>query len=202
MATGCFVHPLGHATTGRVPSSAELPLLCPRHARSRPAAQLLPLTTSLRDRNRRLEHCRNDATRHRGVLLTTLDDQERIAALHRDVPALERLWSKEFIVNAPNNEVVAGRRAVLDTFVVSGVINFSRFDRRIELVREDGEYVIVMGLETIQPISDAPGAGLAAGRTIERRFTNVWNSEDGTWRLFVRHANLIPNRTFGPAAIG
>ena len=132
-------------------------------------------------------------------LVLALDDQERAAALERDLSALERLWSDDFIVNAPNNEVVAGRRAVLDTFVSSGVINFSRFDRQIEFVREDGEYVIVMGLETIQPLTDAPGAGLAAGRTIERRFTNIWRNEGGTWRLFVRHANVIPNRPSGPA---
>ena len=65
----------------------------------------------------------------------TLDDQERLAALERDVPALDRLWSEEFVVNAPNNQVVVGRRAVLDTFVGLGVTNFSRFDRQIEFVR-------------------------------------------------------------------
>ena len=58
----------------------------------------------------------------------SLDDQERIAALKRDIPALERLWSEEFIVNAPNNQVVVGRRAVLETFVRAGVINFSIFE--------------------------------------------------------------------------
>ena len=102
----------------------------------------------------------------------SLDDQERAAALERDVAALKRLWSEEFVVNAPNNQVVAGRRAVLDTFVASGVINFSRFDRDIEFIRADGPFVIIMGLETIQPFSDATGAGLAAGQTIHRRFTN------------------------------
>jgi ketosteroid isomerase-like protein len=121
----------------------------------------------------------------------SLDDQERIAALERDVPALERLWSEDFVVNAPNNQVVAGRRAVLDTFVGSGVINFSRFDRQIEFIRAEGSFVIIMGLETIQPLSDAPGAGLVAGQTIERRFTNIWKNEAGTWRLFARHANVL-----------
>jgi hypothetical protein len=58
----------------------------------------------------------------------SLDDQERVAALERDIPALEELWSDEFIVNAPNNQVVVGKRAVLDTFVGSGVINFSKFE--------------------------------------------------------------------------
>src|SRR5262245_45869100 len=34
------------------------------------------------------------------------DDQERIAALRRDVSALEDLWSADFTVNAPNNRVI------------------------------------------------------------------------------------------------
>jgi ketosteroid isomerase-like protein len=124
----------------------------------------------------------------------SLDDQERIAALKRDLPALERLWSDQFTVNAPNNQVVVGKRAVLDTFVRAGVVNFSMFERRIEFIRADGSFVIIMGLETVQPIGDAPSAGLVAGRIIKRRFTNVWKNEAGTWRLFARHANVIPNR--------
>jgi len=125
----------------------------------------------------------------------SLDDQERIAALKRDIPALERLWSEEFIVNAPNNQVVVGRRAVLETFVRAGVINFSTFERQIELIRADGPFVVIMGLETVEPVSDAPSAGLVAGRTITRRFTNIWRNEAGTWRLFVRHANVLPAHT-------
>jgi ketosteroid isomerase-like protein len=123
-----------------------------------------------------------------------LDDKERVSALKRDVPALERLWSDQLILNAPNNQVVVGRRAVLDAFVHSGIINFSKFERQIEFIRADGPFVIIMGLETVQPISDAPSAGLLAGRLIKRRFTNIWKNEAGTWRLFVRHANVIPSR--------
>lgn len=86
----------------------------------------------------------------------SLDDQERAAALKRDVAALERLWSDQFTVNAPNNQVVIGKAAVLDTFVRAGVINFSSFERQIEFVRVDGDFAIIMGLETVKPISDAP----------------------------------------------
>src|SRR5262245_23103582 len=57
-------------------------------------------------------------------LVRSLDDQERAAALKRNVAALERLWSDQFTVNAPNNEVVIGKRAVLETFVHTGVINW------------------------------------------------------------------------------
>jgi ketosteroid isomerase-like protein len=121
----------------------------------------------------------------------SLDAEERLAALRRDVPALERLWSEQITVNAPTNQVVVGRQAVLDAFVHSQVINFSRFERTIEFVRTDGGFVFIMGLEMVTPITDAPNAGLVAGRTVHRRFTNVWKNEDGTWRLFARHANVI-----------
>lgn len=124
-------------------------------------------------------------------IVRALDDQERVAALRRDVPALERLWSDQFVVNSPDNQVVVGRSTVLDRYVRGGVINFSSFERRIEFVRADGPLVIIMGLETVVPISDAPAAGLVAGQAIRRRFTNIWKNEDGTWRLFVRHANVL-----------
>lgn len=120
-----------------------------------------------------------------------LDDQERAGALARDVSALQRLWSEHFTVNAPNNQVVVGRQAVLDTFVGAGVINFSTFERHIEFVRVDGSFVFIMGLETLVPLADAPAAGLVAGRQTKRRFTNIWKNEGGTWRLFARHANVI-----------
>jgi ketosteroid isomerase-like protein len=127
-------------------------------------------------------------------VVRSLDDRERIAALNRDIPALEQLWSEQFTVNAPNNRVVVGRRNNLDTFVRSGIINFSTFERTIEFIRVDGDFAVIMGLETVKPMSDAPSAGLVAGQLVERRFTNVWKREADTWRLYWRHASVIPSR--------
>jgi ketosteroid isomerase-like protein len=119
------------------------------------------------------------------------DDQERVAALNRDVSGLERLWSDNFAVNAPNNRVVVGKKAVLDTFIRGGIINFSSFERNIEFLRVDGDFAIVMGLETLVPVSSTPSAGLTAGKKVMRRFTNIWKRESGAWRLYWRHANVI-----------
>jgi ketosteroid isomerase-like protein len=127
-------------------------------------------------------------------LVRALDDQERAAALNRDVAALDRLWSDGFAVNAPNNQVVVGKRAVLETFVHSGVIDFSSFERHIEFLRVDGDVTIIMGLETLVPNSDAPSAGLVAGQVVKRRFSNIWRKEEDSWRLFARHANVVPTR--------
>ena len=127
-------------------------------------------------------------------LVRSLDDQERVAALNRDVSALERLWSDQFVVNAPNNQVVVGRQQNLDKFVRGGVINFSSFERTIEFIRVDGNFGVVMGLETVVPRTDVPSAGLVAGQVIRRRFTNIWKKEGDTWRLYWRHANVMTPR--------
>ncbi|HEY8536411.1 MAG TPA: nuclear transport factor 2 family protein [Vicinamibacterales bacterium] len=123
-----------------------------------------------------------------------LDDEERRAALQRDVAALGRLWSEQFTVNAPNNTVVVGRDANLDAFVRSGIIDFARFDRSIEFLQVDGPFAAIMGLESVVPNVDAPTVGLVAGQLVRRRFTNIWRNENGTWRLYWRHANIIPTR--------
>jgi hypothetical protein len=127
-------------------------------------------------------------------IVRSRDDQERIAALKRDASALEGLWSEHFTVNAPNNQVVVGKRAVMDIFVRAGIINFSSFERAVEFVRVDGDFAVLMGSETLVPIADAPAAGLTAGKKVVRRFTNVWKREAGEWRLFWRHANVVPAR--------
>jgi len=124
----------------------------------------------------------------------SLDDQERVAALNRDTIALERLWSDEFVVNAPNNKVSVGKQAALDAFVRGGIINFSSFERQIEFSRADGDFAFIMGLETLVPLSDAPSFGLKAGQPTHRRFTNIWKRKAGTWRLYARHANVISSR--------
>ena len=124
----------------------------------------------------------------------TLDDQERLAALKRDTAALNRLWSEQFTVNAPDNAVAIGKQAVLDTFVKSGIIDFASFDRNIEFMRVEGDFAVIMGAEILRPKTDAPSAGLVAGQITRRRFTNIWKREGATWRLFWRHANVVAPR--------
>ena len=119
--------------------------------------------------------------------IRALDDQERLAALNQDFAALERLWSEHFIVNAPSNQILPNRSAVLDWFR-KGMTTRSSYERSIEQVRVDGDIAIVMGAETLKPTGNAP----LAGQTVHRRFTNIWKKEGDTWRLWARHANVIP----------
>lgn len=120
------------------------------------------------------------------AMIRSLDNEERLAALNQDLPALERLWSEHFIVNAPSNQILRNRSAVLDWFR-RGMTTRSSYQRVIEQLRVDGDMAIVMGEEILTPTANAPHAG----QTVRRRFTNIWRKEGAAWRLWARHANWI-----------
>jgi hypothetical protein len=73
-------------------------------------------------------------------------------------------------------------------------INFSSFEREVEFMRVDGDFVTIMGLETLRTLTDSPANGLRAGEITRRRATNIWRREGSTWRLYIRHANVIAPR--------
>ena len=52
-----------------------------------------------------------------------------------------------------------------------------------ELIRRDGELVIVMGSDTVKDTPSEP--------SLRRHFTNIWRKEGERWRLYVRHANVM-----------
>ncbi len=115
-----------------------------------------------------------------------LDFAESDAVLRSDLAALDKLWAEDFTVNSPNNQVVKGKDAVVG-LVRAGIIKYSSFVREHESVLLHGNTVTVMGLETVKPIGNAPGAG----QTLRRRFTNIWMKRKGQWQLTARHASII-----------
>jgi hypothetical protein len=119
-------------------------------------------------------------------VIRQLEEQERQAVLQQDLAALERLWSEEFIVNNPQNQISTSRGDVL-ALVKRGLIRYAAFERRIESIRFSADIAIVMGAEIVEPIGDAP----RAGGIVERRFTNIWRKQDATWHMIARHANVI-----------
>jgi len=70
---------------------------------------------------------------------------------------------------------------------VEGQLTYSSFVRDIERVLVHDHTVVVMGSETVVP----SGQSADAGKTIHRRFTDVWMNEDGHWLLIARHASVI-----------
>ena len=115
-----------------------------------------------------------------------VDRAERDAVLARDLPAIERAWADDFIVNAPNNQVLKGKKEAVE-LVRAGILDYASFERDVEAVLIHGETAILMGLETVKPRNKAP----FAGQTVRRRFTNIWMKRDGRWQLTARQATVI-----------
>ena len=110
-----------------------------------------------------------------------LDLAHADAVLRGDLAALDKLWTKDFKVNNPFNEIDKADR------IRTGAVTYSSFIREPESVLVHGDTVIVMGRETVVPKGNSPDAG----KSINRRYTNIWMKRNGKWRLVARHASVI-----------
>lgn len=110
-----------------------------------------------------------------------LDVAHADAVLRGDLAALDKLWTEDFRVNNPFNEIDKADR------IRTGTVTYTSFVRVPESVLIHGDTVIVMGGETVVPKGNSPDAG----KTIKRRYTNIWMKRKGQWRLVARHASVI-----------
>ncbi len=106
--------------------------------------------------------------------------------LRSDLAAMRSNWAKDYVVNNPFNVAVDASKGPIQ----AGTLTYSSFTREIERVLIHENTVIVMGSETVVPKGTSPDAG----KTIHRRFTNIWIKREGKWLLTARHASVIcPN---------
>lgn len=124
--------------------------------------------------------------------IASLEEQTNRAFVDRDLARLNELFSDDLLVNSPGN-VVSDKRAVL-ALLGQGVIGHVSSVIHHELMRRDGDLVIVMGRDTIR--------NSAAEPTLERRFTDIWRQEGERWRLYIRHANVIAGQPVEPSSGG
>lgn len=110
-----------------------------------------------------------------------LDLAHADAILRGDLAAVDKIWTEDFIVNNPFNEIDKANR------IRTGAVTYSSFVRVPEAIVIHGDTVIVMGREEVVP----KGASPDAGKTINRRYTNIWMKRQGKWRLVARHASVI-----------
>lgn len=107
------------------------------------------------------------------------------AILTQDTATLKKLWAVDFMVNAPSNRVVIGGQVKM---VTSGFIKYSSFVLENEQTMVKGDLVITMGTETVVTLgSNYPTAGL----TVHRRYTQVWQKQNGNWICIARQASNI-----------
>lgn len=121
----------------------------------------------------------------REVEIKEMEQKEREAILHLDTAAMDKIWDKDLAVNSPTNNVVekAGGMFALK----NGFIHYSSFQKEFEKIMFYGDIIIVMGQETVVPIGLAPNVG----KTVKRRFTNIWRQKSNTWTLIAGQATNI-----------
>ena len=115
-----------------------------------------------------------------------LDNLERESVMRGDSVSLyDKLWSPTMIINTPANIVgtVEGTKAHFR----SGNLAYKSFERTIERISIHDNVAIVMGAEVIKP----QGKQLHAGKTVTRRFTNVWMYKANAWSMIARQATII-----------
>ncbi|MFL5460349.1 MAG: nuclear transport factor 2 family protein [Gemmatimonadales bacterium] len=130
------------------------------------------------------------ATQHREPVthweqeIRTLEEQGRVAFLAGDISTLDRLMDDRLLVNSPLN-IVNDKAKVLD-LLGKGLIRHTRDDVEIENIARYGDVVTVMGRDTVD--------GPPSNTLTHRRFTNIWQLQDGAWRMIARHAQVIAPR--------
>ena len=105
-------------------------------------------------------------------------------ALHsRDYATIEKLWAPELLVNGPGNKVLT--RAQILTAIREGKLDYRDTHTVVESFSTEGDTAIQMGHEDYVPLT-----GPEAGKTLYRRFTNVFLHRDGHWVLLARQATI------------
>lgn len=115
-----------------------------------------------------------------------LDLAHAQAIFKGDAAALDTLMDDNVTVNHPTNRIVKEKKELLD-LIKQGIIRYTSFERTPETFLLFKDMVVVMGGETVVPAKGAPNEG----KTLQRRYTNIWMKRDGHWRLTVRHANNV-----------
>ena len=133
-------------------------------------------------------NCQNSDTVKSEIL--KLEDEVLQGILKADTILLNKLWTPEFMVNTPRNNIALNRAAVYE-IQRKGLIDYERFERNIEQVLIQGDIIITMGNELFVSRTNIPGA--KAGDVVKRRFTNIWKKTHEGWKQIARHASIICN---------
>lgn len=101
-----------------------------------------------------------------------------------DVDTVTAIVTPDLVVNAPINRVVDAADA-LARFRARR-IDYTSLKVNLEFAGVRGDLVVLMGEEIVTPTSDAPHAG----KTVHRRFTDIWRQINGAWKLAIRQGTI------------
>jgi|SRR5580658_9576151 hypothetical protein len=115
-----------------------------------------------------------------------IDDEEPVGILKGNVEGQARFWAADLTVNAPNNQVVR-LAEVLQIIKQQTGLQYSSFERHREATIVRRNCAVTMGYEIVVPKGNVPNSG----KTINRRYTNIYYFEDGGWRAIARQATNV-----------
>lgn len=114
-----------------------------------------------------------------------LEDDAREAFLKKDTATLLKLYSPNLVVNSPWNRV-SSLQDILGN-LRKGADDRQSFEKNIERITFTDNIAIVMGQETLKPTGQAPNAG----KTVQRRYTDVWMKNKNSWQLVARQSTVF-----------
>jgi len=117
--------------------------------------------------------------------IRNLEKMEAEAFVKKDTIALYRLLSQELVVNTPLNKVTTFKETM--NLFRNGMIDMYSIEKEIEKITFIQNIAVVMGKDTVKPQGKMPNAG----KTVTRRYTDVWMKDKTGWKLTVRQATIV-----------
>jgi len=118
------------------------------------------------------------------TVVKELEQKMKVAILKGDTATLYQYWAPEFIVNNPSDHVTP--LASVKIFLRNGLIDYSDFDLIVEKITIIDNIALSMGREVVKPQRNTDDAG----KTVTRRYTDVWMKRNNTWQMVGRQATV------------
>lgn len=118
--------------------------------------------------------------------IEAMEEEEIRFVLEGDTAGATRDWADDLAVNAPNNQVMR-KPGILELMRQHTGLQYSLAERHRQAMIIRRDCVVTMGYEIVVPKGNVPNSG----KTINRRYTNIYYLENGGWRLIARQATNI-----------
>lgn len=117
--------------------------------------------------------------------IRNLEELEGQSWVKKDTTKLFQLFSPELVVNTPLNRCATLQ--AIKQLTRMGKIDISYSEKLIEKITFINDMAVVMGKDIVKP----QGAMQDAGKTVTRRYTDVWKKTENKWKLIIRQATII-----------
>ena len=117
--------------------------------------------------------------------IRALEKMEGDAFAKKDTLTLMKLFSPSLVVNAPINKVMSYGDVM--GMIRAGKIDVGKVEKTIEKITVIENIAIVMG----QDLVTAQGQMDHTGKTVTRRYTDVWMKTGDSWKLAARQATIV-----------